>query len=154
MGGIVTLPGAADQALHADTPHLMEHVDCLPAHYINAFCLGTNVEMEMDTHDGCPTGSTPVGGTAFIHNSHRLSFTSAPSMELKLIGNTPMLQNLVRPSLQLGDVILFDCRILHFGLANNSKDVERPMLYTNMTHSWFHDPKNWEDRKRIFSNLD
>ena len=49
MGGIVSLPGSADQALHADTPHLFEHVDCLPAHYINAFCLGIEkVEMEVD----------------------------------------------------------------------------------------------------------
>jgi ectoine hydroxylase-related dioxygenase (phytanoyl-CoA dioxygenase family) len=151
MGGIASLPGSADQALHADTPHLFEHIDCLPAHYINAFCLGIEkVDMELD-QDGCATGSTPVGGTAFIHDSHKLSFTA--SAELSLIGNEQMLQHLVRPSLQLGDAVLFDCRILHFGLANNSQDIERPLLYTNMTHSWFVDPKNWNDRQRIF-NLD
>ncbi len=151
MGGIVSLPGSADQALHADTPHLFEHVDCLPAHYINAFCLGIEkVEMEVD-RDGCATGSTPVGGTAFIHNSHQLSFTA--TTELSLVENEQMLQHLVRPSLQLGDVVLFDCRILHFGLANNSQDIERPLLYTNMTHAWFLDPKNWNDQQSIF-NLD
>ena len=27
------------------------------------------------------------------------------------------------------------------------------MLYVNMTHSWFNDPKNWDDRKRILLKL-
>lgn len=149
MGGIVSLPGSADQALHADTPHLFEHLDCLPAHYINAFCLGADIEVERDS-DGCATGSTLVGGTVFIHDSHFLSFTAEMEDRQAVSGRNEMWKNLVRPSLQLGDVVLFDCRILHFGLANNSKDVERPLLYVNMTHAWFHDPKNWDDRQRIF----
>lgn len=149
MGAIVSFPGSADQALHADTPHLFEHDDCLPAHYINAFCLGiSDVRMEVDG-DGCATGDTPVGGTVFVHESHRLSFTAEMEYD-RVIGNTKLQANLVRPSLQLGDVVLFDCRILHFGLANNSADIERPLLYTNMTHAWFHDPKNWDDRQRVF----
>ena len=149
MGGIVSLPGSADQALHADTPHLFEHVDCLPAHYINAFCLGVDVGVETDA-DGSATGATPVGGTVFVHDSHRLSFTAEMEQGDGRMEKKEMLKHLVRPSLELGDVVLFDCRILHFGLANNSKDVERPLLYTNMTHAWFHDPKNWNDRQQIF----
>jgi ectoine hydroxylase-related dioxygenase (phytanoyl-CoA dioxygenase family) len=152
MGGIVSLPGSADQALHADTPHLFEHLDCLPAHYINAFCPGApDLEVARD-EDGSATGSTLVGGTAFIHDSHQLSFTAEMENGDSMSGRTKMIKHLVRPSLQLGDVVLFDCRILHFGLANNSKDVERPLLYVNITHAWFHDPKNWDDRQRIFDS--
>jgi hypothetical protein len=135
MGGILSLPGAADQAIHADTPHLFEHIDCLPAHYINAFCLGREVTMSRD-------GSTELGGTAFVHGSHRLSYTAAVGdLSAHLV-----LDQLVRPSLNLGDVVL-----LHFGLANTSPTLDRPMLYVNYTSEWFHDPKNWNERMPIFS---
>lgn len=40
VGGIVSFPGCADQAIHADTPHLFEHIPDLPAHYINIFTPG------------------------------------------------------------------------------------------------------------------
>jgi ectoine hydroxylase-related dioxygenase (phytanoyl-CoA dioxygenase family) len=149
MGGIIALPGSADQAIHADTPHLYELYDCLPAHYVNAFCLGAHVDCEKDCY-GMSTGATPVGGTAFIHASHKLSFTASLKENWSVATEQRVLQNLVRPSLEIGDLLLFDCRILHFGLANSSKDVERPLLYTNLTQAWFHDPKNWDDREAIF----
>ena len=60
-----------------------------------------------------------------------------------------MEEPLVNP-LQLGDVILFDCCILHFRLANNSNDIKQPLLYVNMMHEWFHDPKNWDNQQRFF----
>eukprot|EP00977_Amphora_coffeiformis_P003008 scaffold572_cov229-Amphora_coffeaeformis.AAC.13 len=136
VGAIISLPGGADQALHADTPHLTESHDCLPAHYINVFTPGTAAD-------------PAVGQTALVHASHRLSFTAT-------VDDNKMswIQNLVRPSLDLGDVLLFDCRILHFGLANTSLKIERPLLYTNMTQHWFHDPKNWDDRRPIFTEND
>jgi hypothetical protein len=122
MGGILSLPGAADQAIHADTPHLFEHIDCLPAHYINAFCLGREVTMSRD-------GSTELGGTAFVHGSHRLSYTAAVGdLSAHLV-----LDQLVRPSLNLGDVVLFDCRVLHFGLANTSPTLD-VQCCTSTTH--------------------
>lgn len=135
VGGIVSLPGCADQAIHADTPHLFEHVPDLPAHYINIFAPGTPFDEK-------------VGGTAFVHGSHNLDFTA------KNCGSRDDFKQiypfLVRPSLTLGDVVLFDCRILHFGMANRSEAVERVLLYVNTTQAWFHDPKNWDDRKRIW----
>ena len=143
VGGIVSLPGSADQALHADTPHLFE-TETLPAHYINAFTLG------------CP-GDEQVGCTAFIHGSHNIDFTAqymadpdAGSSSQSAASSDQVFEFLVRPQLELGDVILFDCRTLHFGLANTSDKVERPLLYCNMTHSWFTDVKNWDNHHPIF----
>ena len=134
VGGIVSFPGAGDQALHADTPHLFEHIPDLPAHYINVFTPGVAFDKG-------------AGGTAFVHGSHNLQFTA------KFCDDHPsMFPHLVRPCLSLGDVVLFDCRILHFGMANHSSSVERVLLYTNSTHAWFHDPKNW-DHQSIFENL-
>jgi len=56
----------------------------------------------------------------------------------------------LRPALDVGDVVIFDNRTLHYGIANTSKGDttgkdsnagRRPMLYLNVTQSWFHDPK-------------
>ena len=151
IGGIVSLPGAADQALHADSPHLFEHLATLPAHYINAFT------------PGCQTEDDGVGQTAFIHGSHKLDVTAkffandgneTSANHTMTAGdvhsNQDLWRHLVRPRLTVGDVLLFDCRILHFGLANTSTNVERPLLYTNMTMHWFQDPKNWDDERPIF----
>ena len=135
VGGIVSLPKAADQALHADTPHLFENVSGhLPPHYVNAFT------PTVPSHD-------LAGQTALVHMSHRLDM-SADFLENK----TKMWKYLVRPRLEPGDVLLFDCRILHFGMANTSEDIERPVLYTNVTQHWFGDPKNWDNQKRIFDD--
>jgi hypothetical protein len=132
MGAIVSLPSAADQALHADTPHLFEIDTHLPPHYVNAFC------------PAAPS-ARGVGQTALVHASHKLDAAS------RLLVGDAWHGSVVRPCLEPGDVLLFDCRILHFGLANSpGSSVERPILYTNITMAWFHDPKNWDDQQRIF----
>jgi hypothetical protein len=173
VGTVLSLPGSGDQAMHADTPHLFEHIDCLPCHYANLFTPGRAQEGVMD-EDGCFTGGTYAAGTSFVYGSHRLSVTakmtaedasgvekgstifSAASSESS---EKAMHLRMIRPSLEMGDALIFDTRILHQGLANNATLKEdaadanqgrRPMLYVNLTHSWFHDPKNWDDRKGIF----
>ena len=160
MGGLVSLPRAADQAIHADTPHLFETYDCLPPHYVNVFTPGRDDPNTVVDVDGTKAGSTTMGGTAFVHGSHRLSFCANfqdggdDDFGTGSVANQPNVQeHLVRPSLELGDVLMFDCRILHFGLANTST-TERPVLYTNITQGWFHDPKNWDLQKPIFSDDD
>ncbi|GAX12551.1 hypothetical protein FisN_24Hh127 [Fistulifera solaris] len=146
VGAIVTWPGATDQALHADTPHLFEHMAALPAHYINVFTPGSMIVNEDDAHK--------VGQTAFLHQSHKLDVTAKyeGSSLYSSFGTAEMWRkHLVRPQLNIGDVVLFDCRILHFGLPNESEhNTFRPLLYTNVTMHWFHDPKNWDNEKRIF----
>ena len=170
VGAVVSMPGSADQAIHADTPHLFEHIDCLPCHYANLFTPGASLEDKFDA-DGNFTGDMDAGGTAFVHGSHRLSVTASLTAEqrdslegtaLSTTGSASKLRDdmharIVRPSLRLGDAIIFDCRVLHFGLANRSRidpldslSGRRPMLYVNLTHSWFHDPKNWDLNKKIF----
>eukprot|EP00536_Pseudo-nitzschia_multiseries_P001291 jgi/Psemu1/180600/e_gw1.16.43.1 len=134
VGGIVSLPGSAEQALHADTPHLFEHLPDLPAHYINLFA-------------PCTAFDEAVGGTAFVHGSHDLRFVAERYDASHNSGFYPWL---VRPQLTVGDVVLFDCRILHFGLANRSETVERCICYVNTWQDWFHDAKNWDQNRAIF----
>ena len=148
VGAIVNLPGSGDQAIHADTPHLFEHVidpSPLPPHYINVFTLG------------CPAMKS-VGQTAFIHGSHSMEFVANHIQDTSDANESrdpflPSLWNhLIRPRMDLGDVAIFDCRILHFGLSNRHASLPRPMLYSNMTLHWFNDPKNWDERTCIFDN--
>eukprot|EP00957_Ditylum_brightwellii_P186471 14197476-Ditylum_brightwellii.AAC.1 len=190
IGSVISLPGAADQALHADTAHLFEHLDCLPCHYANLFFPGVVMEDDNgggnnnDTvrscctydEDGNWTGNVNAGGTAFVYGSHSLGIAARLTVDddedneqyaegektggvRKKNAMDEMHLRTIRPSLRLGDAVIFDCRVLHFGLANKKEQehdgkgeggIRRPMLYVNMTHSWFHDPKNWDDRETIF----
>ena len=190
IGSVLSCPGAGDQAIHADTPHLFEHLDCLPCHYVNVFTPGYRVcnnrsnpfVQHVFDNDGIWTGNSSMGGTALVHGSQRLSVSAmllseeeeehgndddAMEFERNVAGKyhalsrRKMLQlRTLRPALDVGDVVIFDNRLLHYGLANTSRrddagrDVKvgrRPMLYLNVTQSWFHDPKNWDDRESIFS---
>jgi len=174
IGSVLSCPGSADQAIHADTPHLFEHVDCLPCHYLNVFTPGYKVDNSTNNssfrnefHNGIWTGNSTIGGTAFVHGSHRLSVTAQLlSEEDETEDDTALTRKqllqlrTLRPALDTGDVVFFDCRTIHYGLANTSQgdktgtDVDagrRPMLYLNVSQSWFHDPKNWDDREKIFS---
>ena len=168
IGSVVSCPGSGDQAIHADTPHLFEHTDCHPCHYCNVFTPGyriTNDQTENSPSvqnefvDGLWTGNSTMGGTALVYDSHRLS-VSAMLLSEDDKGNEndddaslrrQLLQLLtLRPALDAGDVVIFDNRTLHYGIANISKGDttgkdpnagRRPMLYLNVTQSWFHDPK-------------
>jgi ectoine hydroxylase-related dioxygenase (phytanoyl-CoA dioxygenase family) len=43
----------------------------------------------------------------------------------------------------VGDVLLYDARLLHYGLANCSNTTKRPLLYVSFTRTWFQDQQNW-----------
>ena len=58
---------------------------------------------------------------------------------------------IVRPRLSSGDALIFDARILHFGLPNRSTK-RRAIVYCNHTEYWFRDPKNWDDRVSVFDD--
>lgn len=181
IGSVMSCPGSGDQAIHADTPHLFEHVDCLPCHYCNVFTPGYNVVDEPNNEcfrnefdsDGLWTGNSTIGGTAVVHGSHKLSVTTQLLSEddadvgmnqSDTSDNATLRRQLLqlrtlRPALEPGDALIFDCRAIHYGLANTSQgdttgnDINagrRPMLYLNVSQSWFHDPKNWDDREKIF----
>ena len=153
VGAVMSLPGCADQTIHADTAHLYVHTQ-LPAHYINLFMPAVAA--------GTPSAEIEVGQTAFVLGSHQLRVSAHIMNEEG--GQSELENRLVRPHLQAGDCLLFDCRILHFGLANQhgakrerenrSEDDQiegwRPLLYVNYHQNFFHDPKNWNDKEKLF----
>ena len=156
VGAVMSLPGCADQTIHADTAHLYVHAQ-LPGHYVNLFLPAVSPADGSDAFE--------VGQTAYVCGTHLLS-VSAKVMTQEG-GQEALNARLVRPHLRAGDGLLFDCRILHFGLANQSKPggtragagtgrgadipgATRPLLYINFHQPWFVDPKNWTDRDMLF----
>ena len=158
VGVVMSLPGCADQTIHADTAHLYVHTQ-LPGHYINLFVPAVSA--------GSSSASIEVGQTAFILGSHQLRISAHVMNEEG--GQQILEERLVRPHLMAGDALIFDCRILHFGLANQYskkeefKDDEynidqqkrqsegwRPLLYVNYHQKFFQDPKNWNDKEKLF----
>lgn len=156
VGAVMSLPGCADQTIHADTSHLYVHTQ-LPAHYINLFLPAVAA--------ASASAAIEVGQTAFVLGSHQLRVSAHIMNEEG--GQEELERRLVRPHLHAGDCLLFDCRILHFGLANQykasdsnkcpdgsvsqgQKDGWRPLLYVNYHHKFFNDPKNWNDKEKLF----
>ena len=192
VGAVMTIPGCQDQTIHADTPHLYEHVQ-LPGHYINLFMPAAKREVLEDFR---------LGQTAFVCKSHIMQncakmmlaammdsedngsshgiIESASTINAAASGEIWLQDELIRPHLELGDCLLFDCRVLHFGLGNYTSLVKnadadaagnnsngsgikntaaytdtgtgniRPMLYVNHHYKWFHDRKNWNRDDVLF----
>jgi hypothetical protein len=60
---VLSLPGCEDQAVHADTPHLYEHMQ-LPPHYVNLFLPAVSSDAQCDAS---------VGQTAWVTGTHKLA---------------------------------------------------------------------------------
>jgi hypothetical protein len=149
IGSVISLPGAADQCIHADTPHLFEMHDCLPCHYANLFIYGedknqarqSRQEISFDC-DGNFTGANLVGGTAFIDGSHRLSVTARLTADkgisaagVEATTRNEMHMRIIRPSLQLGDALLFDTRTLHFWTCQHVPWKQFQSVWFAKTHA-------------------
>ena len=127
------MPGCADQAVHADCPHLFDHVD-LPPHYVNCFTPGFDL-------------GYAAGQTAVVAGSHALENCRNMQDDRGLLE-----ASIVRPHLKPGDALMFDCRALHFGTANGLEKGEegwRPVVYVNYWREFYADGKNWDDRESL-----
>ena len=134
IGAVVALPGRGctkDQTIHVDTEHVYEHVH-LPPHYMVMFlpALSTTDELKEE-----------VGQTAFVCGSHVSAVARGIAQGGKEAAQEGRwgLGSVVRPHCGAGDVVLFDARLLHFGIANGSHTVWRPLLFVNYTRPWFSD---------------
>ena len=134
LGAVVSYPGNSqsnDQMTHVDSEHLYEHMH-LPPHYLVMFLPALATQEELDLR---------VGQTAFLVGSHKKDIARDLTEGDRLSAHERRFQNsrCIRPHVQAGDVILFDARIVHFGLANASPSVKRATIFVNYTRPWFSD---------------
>jgi Phytanoyl-CoA dioxygenase (PhyH) len=144
---LVASPGSSDQAWHADGGHvsLQQH---LPCHCFNIF-----IPLQDTPHSMGPTELRPA--------SHLLTRGDlAKNMLVAKCRKT--LQPPVWPALNLGDVLIFDYRILHRGRANNNNNnstqlgVEnnnRNYLVLTYAQPWFQDVLNFPRHPSIYDDL-
>lgn len=177
VGSIISCPGASDQEIRANTSHLFEHDICLPSHSLSVITPGYQIVKDSSspssiqhefTDDGMWTGNSKTGGMAFVLGSHKLDVTARLMSQEYRNDNERMREEMLRlrtlrPSLEAGDVLIFDDRTLHFKMANkisakgDSKsehvqvDASRfmPMLYFNATQAWFQESIG-NEHKKIF----
>ena len=117
-----------------DAPHIYDGIH-LPGHYYNCFLYGGEASTEPE-----------AGQTGFVPGSHFCEACYSPSRTRR---GTSLPAS--RPRLASGDALIFDARILHFGLPNRSS-TRRAIVYCNHTEYWFRDPKNWDDRASVFDD--
>jgi hypothetical protein len=147
-GAVVSLPGSAEQHTHRDGPLLFSNdiSPLLPAH---ALTFGIPLLEMNELH----------GTTALFPGSHRWKERDDKA--------SPQ-----APIVPVGSCIIWDFRIYHRGLPNNS-DQARPLLYATYARRWYQDPGNFEkaaqrrlsfepaflerlsdDSRRLFSHVD
>lgn len=125
---VVSTPGATKQGWHADGGHvsLEEHKPC---HCFNVFI----PLQDMPSMDWGPTELRP-GSHYYTRNLAPMLLAARCRKELR-----PTLA----PLLQAGDILAFDYRILHRGLANATEHQNRPVLVVTVCEPWFEDRLNF-----------
>lgn len=128
---LIAAPGCQAQKFHVDTKHLHSE-EHYPAHIINVFIPLVDVTTE------------DLGPTALVPQSHvetRLLYNPQRRNQAKALFE---MERPVQPLLQVGDVLLFDFRILHRGLANTDvRQINRPFLVLAFSIPSFQDTANW-----------
>jgi hypothetical protein len=123
---VISTPGSPEQGWHADGGHvnLQKH---LPCHVMNIF-----VPLHDVTFDMGPTEIRP--------GTHYHTRNLAPMMLAAACRKT--LRRPVAPILATGDVLIFDYRVLHRGLANKTLQ-NRSFLVLTVAKPWFKDILNF-----------
>jgi hypothetical protein len=126
---VVSTPGSLEQSWHADGGHvnLQKH---LPCHVMNIFVPLHDIVFAM-------------GPTEIRPGTHFHTRNLAPMMLAAACRKT--LQRPVAPILATGDVLIFDYRVLHRGLANKTMQ-NRSFLVVTVAKPWFKDILNFPKR--------
>ena len=126
-GAVVAEPGAADQPLHMDGGHLwqgthgFEQPQC-PPHCYNVFLPLVDVTAENGPTEFWP-GSHVIGKARDAYDGGEPGVALAGAV---------------------GDIIVFDYRVVHREMAN-AATAARPVLYSTFSRPWFRDALNFPD---------
>jgi hypothetical protein len=141
MSIVTSIPGATDQAWHADGSHV-SLIDHLPCHCLNIF-IPLNIDLTME-----------VGPTQLRPHSHYYTRGNMLAGQMLLNQAKRTLRPVIAPLLQRTDCLIFDYRILHRGLAHsNANQSQRILLNVTVSLPWFKDVVNFPKRS-LYDNSD
>lgn len=129
---IISTPGSYSQKFHVDTTHIND--EHWPSHIFNVFI----PLVDITTSDLGPTEIIPKS-----HIESRILYSDkyTPSRKQQAHRN---LKSPVGPLMNVGDVLMFDFRTMHRGLANiDERNINRPMLVLAFSLPNFQDKANW-----------
>jgi len=138
-GLLMTEPSADEQQWHADGEHLFPQRGLVaPAHCLNV--LVPLVEMTAEK-----------GATQFCLGSHRDTERAGDEIVWQDESHKDRLgitDEPLQPEYDIGDVLLFDYRLLHRAVSNPTKMI-RPVLYFTHAKEWFVDAHNFPEGKPL-----
>eukprot|EP00043_Microstomoeca_roanoka_P029854 m.23515 g.23515 ORF g.23515 m.23515 type:complete len:140 (+) comp9511_c0_seq1:128-547(+) len=111
--------GSDDQSWHVDGDHLFPHIQ-LPPHAVTVFIPLQEV--------------TPALGSPQFLTSTQIAANASESKDDLVCVQFP---------LELNDLVMFDYRIVHRGMANVHPTQYRPLLYQVYSKPWFGDVVNF-----------
>ena len=146
-GCVISRPGASEQSLHRDGKHLFDDDDerdhVLPPHCITVRPAESSLHC-LVLYSRLPSKvfvplvdlarDASNGPTQYYPGSQNTRADAPPAGAVAVdFGGAPA-----------GSAILFDYRILHRGLRNDT-DAPRPMLYYTYGRQWFRDSTNYSE---------
>jgi ectoine hydroxylase-related dioxygenase (phytanoyl-CoA dioxygenase family) len=138
-GLLMTQPGAAEQEWHADGEHLFPGSGLLnKPHCINV--LVPLVEMTAEK-----------GATQFCKGSHTLTEKAGEAIVWQDVDHKERIgvtEEPLQPEYDVGDVLLFDYRLLHRAVSNPTEHG-RPVLYFTHAKQWFSDAHNFPTERSL-----
>jgi len=139
-GLIYSIPGSPAQEWHCDSPHVSR--DHAPANMLHCLVALHDVSVEM-------------GPTEFVPNSHReTNHFSNPDIDLNIVYQSPENAQFVNRApfnmdLPAGSLVVFDDRILHRGLGNNTNS-DRRMAYFSFKREGYVADTHFEATRSLF----
>ena len=127
---VISLPGSQDQHVHQDGESLfnISIATQLPPHAITVAIPLVNID--------ALCGSTAIWERSHIEGDSALKDQNG----ILLPPQTPMVN--------VGDIYMFDYRVKHAGMANNSS-FARPILYVVFSKPWWIDHQNFANQKPV-----
>lgn len=126
---VYSRPGACEQGWHADGPHVGKSADWInpvadPPYGVCVFLALIDLSQE-------------VGFTQFwLGSHHHVGLAGFGSAALLLDGNLDAI-------VPQGGCVIYDYRLIHRGMPNNSQNIERPILQFFYHHKTYVESKNY-----------
>ena len=148
-GVVYSDPGSPAQCWHIDSPHL--HAEHRPAHALNVMIALHDIPLTMGPTElarGSHRLTNHLSNPALI--SDQLVYQHLTTMPTQLVANTgEPVPEPVASALAAGACLIFDDRILHRGLGNNSRS-RRSIVYFSYRQAGYRENTHFEAQRSVY----